>query len=235
MLSPSWLSYLFTGVMTLFASWAMSGCRFGNQTVEAPQVQDLVSGIYETQPQSLVYCANDNNCANTPTNLIPAEFTEILTNPVVLRVTDPAAGRAILFSPFGGEYGIPIFVNPDQTLSVLRTSGRTTVWNDPACTRQDQELIEGRYTKTSGPWTSNTPELTKDGRIEMTITYVTSFDGDCAASIQAVAACYADSAQCGTHDAESVRALYAPFVNSGAITAAEISTTTTLAYEISYQ
>src|SRR5688572_408828 len=93
MFSPSWLSYLFTGVMTVVASWAMSGCRFGNQTVEQPQQTDPASGIYETQPQSLVYCAEDS-CANAATNLIPVDFTEILTNPVVLRVTNPADGRA---------------------------------------------------------------------------------------------------------------------------------------------
>jgi hypothetical protein len=236
LLKPSWLSYTLTGALAILASWALTGCRFGNHQVDQAQQTDGVSGYYETQPQSMKYCATtaSETCQNVGTNMIPADFTSILTNPVALKLQDASTGQAVLFSAFGGTTGIAIFANTDQSLSVVGTAN-AQLWDDPACTRTDQQLIEGAYTKTSGPWTSNTPTIPKSGRINLTITYTITLNGTCTTSLQAIAACYGDATKCGTHEQSETQDLFGGYISAGSMTAADIPNTTALAYEIVYQ
>jgi hypothetical protein len=233
---PSWLSYLTMGTLAVVASWALSGCRFGNREVDQAQSSDGVTGYYETQPQTMNYCAAipAETCKSVSTNQIPADFSSILTNPVALLLQDASTGKSILFPPSDGTYGIPIFANTDQTLSVLRSSSPSTTWDDSACTRTDEELIQGAFARNNGPFTSGS-KLPLSGRISLDITYTITFAGSCGPSMQAMADCYADASKCGTHQQSEASTLFAPYVNAGSLGTADLSKVTTLGYEISYQ
>jgi hypothetical protein len=238
-LKPSWFSYALSGVLAIVASWALSGCYFGNKTVNQPVSTDGVTGFYETQPQTLKLCAATPGeiCPSAPTNLIPAFISNILTNPVALELQDPSTRKAGLFPYNGGAgaQGFGVIAGPNKTLTPDPASGSQTLWDDPACTEQLDLSIEGSYTLTNGPWTSNTPNIPKSGRIQMTVTYTIGVAGSCTVSLQAMADCYADSTKCGSHSQSEVQTLFGPFISAAAMAATDISKVQSLAYEITYQ
>ena len=238
MFKPSWFSYALSGVLALVASWALSGCYFGNRTVNQPVQGDGVTGYYETQPQSLQYCASapSEKCVSAPTNQIPSDYTSIFTNPVLLELQDAASGQAGIFpypTPTNAS-GIGVTIGANQTFGTNQTASGT-LWDDPACTREDDQLVDGSFTKTNGPWTSNTPEIAKSGRIQLTLAYTITLSGTCTASLQAMANCYNDSTQCGSHSQSDVQSLFGPYIAAGAMAATDIPNLTALAYEMSYQ
>lgn len=238
LVKPSWFSYALSGALALLASWALSGCYFGNRTVNQPATGDSVSGYYETQPQTLQYFASApaEKRVDVATNQIPTDYSSIFTNPVLFEIQDSASGAAGIF-PYptsSNSYGIGVTLGNAQAFGTNQ-SAAGTLWDDPACTREDEEGIDGSYKKSSGPWTSNTPEIIKSGRVQFTLDYTISFIGSCAASLQAMANCYNDATQCGSHSQSDVQSLFEPFITAGAMAATDIPNLTDLGYEMSYQ
>src|SRR5947209_8020645 len=93
-------TYVVCGAVAFFLSWALSGCRFGNNVV--PQAQnDTITGYYETQAQSLSFCAakgSTETCKAVNTSQTPSFISSTMTNPVGLFLADAASGYAILFN-----------------------------------------------------------------------------------------------------------------------------------------
>jgi hypothetical protein len=237
-LRPSWFSYALSGVLAIVASWALSGCYFGNKTVNQPVQSDGVSGYYETQPQTLTLFASTpgEKQASVPVNQVPAMYSQFLTNPVILALSDPATGDAGIFPyPQTDGHGLAVTASTDGSLSFNPSPISTTLWDDPACTQEATELLTGTFTKTNGPWTSNTPTIPKTGRITLDITYTISIVGNCSVSLQAMADCYADQTKCGTHSQSDVAALFGPFISAAVMTSADISKVTGVAYEMTYK
>jgi hypothetical protein len=233
LVKPSWISYALSGALALVASWALTGCYFGNRTVNQQAASDGVSGYYETAPQSLQFCAT--TCQNVATNQIPTDYSSIMTNPVGLQLQNASTGDAILFPYTGGQYGIAVTASTNGTVTTNQSSSPVQLWDDPACTSEQDEVIEGQFKISGGPFTSSPPGIPISGHLALTITYTTTFSGNCTASLTSMADCYADSTQCGSHNQSDVQALFEPYINAGALTAAGIVNLSTLAFEISYQ
>src|SRR4051812_22744816 len=79
LLRPNWFHYALTGVIAVMASWALTGCRFGNHEESQAQTTDGITGYYETQPQTMKYCASvpNESCQDVATNQIPQDFLDI--------------------------------------------------------------------------------------------------------------------------------------------------------------
>ncbi len=226
-LKPSWLSYALSGALAIMASWVLSGCYFGNRTVNQPVQGDGVTGTYATLPQTLQYCASvasssNEKCVYVSTSQIPADYTSIFTNPVALELANASTGDAwILPYPTPpNSNGIEVTVGSNQTFSSPPASATNTLWDDPACSREDNEGVEGSF---------------GSGRVEFTLTYTIEFTGNCAASLQAMANCYNDATQCGTHSQSDAQSLFEPFIDATAMSASDIPNLTGLAYEMVYQ
>jgi hypothetical protein len=237
------LSYFLAGAVAFIASWALTGCRVGNHT-EQPESPDKTSGYYETQPQSLTYCGThgQTSCADASTNHIPDTVSQVMSNPVALILRDLDTGQAAFASAYGdGRSALPIYVDTATgNLSFIGNTTPSVVWRDKGCTESVYIEQGGVVTKATAAKMSG--KLRIVGRIAVKIQLITTFDGDCAQTMQVMAACYADFTQCGGTDATDNRNLQAavqetfqPYIDAGTMTGADIATTSSLAYQVSYE
>ncbi|MGZ3688748.1 MAG: hypothetical protein ACXVBW_10635, partial [Bdellovibrionota bacterium] len=84
--------------------------------------------------------------------------------------------------------------------------------------------------------------LRLSGRVSLAITVTTVFDGNCTASLQAIAACYqSGGSSClgsvnpalGTQS--DVIGMFGPFFQNGLVTASTLPTFSEIAYSLTYQ
>jgi hypothetical protein len=236
----------FTFFLFLIATIAMcsiSGCRFGNQIVY-PSNPDQTSGYYVTLPQSLTFYVTTSFQTQTqeaPVSLVPTEIADVLTNPVAVSISNLSSGQASLISPTN-KVSLPIYVNSDQTLSLLAATRPSTFWQDPECQSYLEIEEKGALTKTTE--FTPPPDLshTIQGKIQLHLQIVTRFVGNCGPTFQSMFLCYQDLNQCGGNSTlenqtlqGQVASLFHPYLKSGAIAAEDIPQIKNYAYEVFYE
>ncbi|MGZ3698156.1 MAG: hypothetical protein ACXWP5_08475, partial [Bdellovibrionota bacterium] len=184
---------LITTALPAIALLALTSClRFGNGETDQP-VTDTVTGYYETSPQTLSFCASIYGVKETCVDVsaytsVPTEISGIFSNPVGMFLDNPDTGATYFFNPTSKFSLGPVEVDPDKSITLSSGLDYATLWNDKACTMKRDISIDGAYTN-SGPFTSGST-LRLSGRVSLAITVTTVFDGNCTASLQAIAACY---------------------------------------------
>jgi hypothetical protein len=228
--------------MALMVSWALGGCRFGNH-VETPPDPDQISGYYATSPQSLTFCASHGttSCAPAAPNLVPDTLADAMSNPVALILQDLESGSAYLASTAGTGAALPVFASPDGVLSFLGSTGKETLWRDPACTTQLFIEEDGTWTKSANAGTSASGKPLS-GRVQLRIQIIRTIDGTCGPTLQEIADCYANASLCGGADATenaelqaAVQYLFNDYIQSGTMASTDIPNVSALAYEVSYE
>lgn len=242
----NWLFYFGSAVVTIIVSWVFSsgltGCRLGNHVEQLSQT-DKVSGYYETQPQTLKFCATHGSvdCKPATTNKIPGLLSQIFSNPVALILQNPSTGRAAFTRPKGDGSALPVYLGSDGRLSYLVSTSPQIIWKDRACTGQLFLAESGKILKDTGPYTSGT-SLPLSGRIQLQVQVINSFDGNCGPTLTALYRCYLSASQCGgtspgenQQQQQEVQDLFGPYIDAGAMAPADIPNTSYLAYEVFYQ
>jgi len=210
-LSKTWTSYLFCGLSAVILSWMLTGCRFGNHTVNAPPTAayDGYDGFYDLNIKSLLFSVKLNGTsvpdANGSVNLLPTMLSSVLGEPVAF-FHDPTSNQDVFANPAtGGTQVLPTAsTGTANGLGGISYQGQTatqTLWLDPACTEQLSVDEEGTYSEYSAPVTE--AGLKVQGSISMNITVVTTFGGNCAASLAAMRTCLDDVTQCAGTDAST--------------------------------
>lgn len=259
--SITWTSYLFTGTMALLMSWMLTGCRFGNnveedsgggETTQPTPPSDQVSGFYVTVPRNLQYCVqfSDPNkkasCVSSSVHLIPSFITEVIVNPVAFAALDYEEGRFALFDyDYPDQSNIPYFeIFADKgakTMSYLGETGKMSFWDQAKdqCTLNRRLALEGSYSFEDRGAEVNGKTI--GGKMDLQIN-VGDFFEFCDASLSEMAVCYEDQNKCfpgnqtvARRRYQTVRSLFEPFVESGAIHPSEIAEIEFTLYEVQYE
>lgn len=232
---------------TLLA-FALGGCRFGNRVVTSDASADPISGFYGTSPQTLKFCAShpETRCIDMPTNQVPTLISAQMSNPVALIVQDAGTGDAALTAYNGGRSALPVWLGADNaTLYFASSYSPRPLWKDSSCMsrmylEEEGAIVPGESLPVPGSSRSTNGRITL--RVRVTEAFIDSTDGSCRIVLQAMANCYQDVNQCGglsAADNAAYRAqavsVFDPYVQAGAMTAADIANGTSLAYEIQYQ
>jgi hypothetical protein len=236
-----WVPYLSAAVLAA----SLSGCRFGNYVADqktSAATADPISGYYETEASALAFCAvgTATNCVSAALTEIPSLVKAVVTNPVILYLTDASTGEGYLVASDGSDYSLPTSFSSTSLISYSGSTSADTLWDDAACTTSIHIEESGSISKTASASETSTG-LPLSGSVSLTLSFIQSFDGDCSPSLTAMKACLEDPAQCGgatsEEDAqyqEAVQNFFAPYVNSGAMTAADIPTLSSIAYEVTF-
>jgi hypothetical protein len=245
-------SYFYSGVMVLFLSWALTGCRFGNH-LELPQSEPTVNGYYATQIQSLRYCSVLKNtdgstatsCQSADTRNVPDFFFNIFTNPVILYLDDPASGTGTFRNKIDTSLGVHVNIGTDGKLSWDYVYDPSSfAWVDPGCLMQTEVVEDGRYTQDKNLGTS-ADGIPLSGSVQLDIQRIDAFAGDtetaCDSTFTQLAQCYQDSSTCGgTSDADNteltaeVQSFFNPYIEAGVMSASDIARVRALSYEAVY-
>lgn len=237
----------------LLTAWVtgLSGCRFGNH-VEESQQEDPVSGYYETKPMLLAMCVGDSTsipCYDvTGLTSVPEFIDGVFTNPTWMLVADSKERVAYLTPPGGQGRYLPVRYASGKLH--LEPTGTEPVQarNDPGCLRRKIVTLDGAYTRTAGPFETQT-NYRPSGRLDFEIQVIENFYPNpdcptcsCDATMAEFEACYVDINQCGGSNAASnamlqsrAKDLFDAYVQTGALDPTRISDTKVLGYIVDYQ
>ena len=238
----NWFYYLVTGTVAIIISWLFTGCRFGNN-IERPSNPDTISGYYQTQPQTLQFCATHTTtkCNEVITNQIPQLISQVMSNPVALVMQDLSTGDAVLVAPKGDGSALPVIVTPKNTLELNRSTRSSVLWDDRDCTFKIYVIEAGALTKESTPITVG-GGLPLSGRVQLDVQILTAFDAKCKASLDKMASCYQDKDTCGgSTDADnkslqgSVQDLFNPYIEAKVMQVSDIPYISATGYEVLYK
>lgn len=234
---------LSVSIFLLVMAPALSGCRFGNHIEQAKQ--KLTITYYETAPQLLEFCADVQDAAGThcvpaATNLIPSDVALTFTNPVALLQDNETLDAAFAGLQQSG-YQLPTNIDANGGVSYLGFTPASVLWDTNACSTRLSVEETGKTVASSGPFTSGS-KLTLSGRLQLTVSVIRTFDGDCAKSLKKMYECYLGINQCGGSSDSSnqqlqnfVKEVFDDWIRAGAMTAADIMTAGKVAYKVSYQ
>lgn len=243
-LRPNWLSYLMSGFFAIFVSWALSGCRFGNQ-VDRPATQSpsVVLDLYETEPASFRFCATTTagmQCGNMPTDRIGGDIGEVMGNPVGLYIHDPSAQLAFLVHPVTRR-AIEVYATQEGSLGYVGENSPVALMSDLSCTRTFSYEINGTVTKYDSP-RLNSGGQTVLGRMDVGFLLSHLIQGACDNTLELMRRCYEDEAQCGgaiqsenERRYDEMQSLFSSYIEAGAMTVADIEAIRALQVEIQYQ
>lgn len=233
---PSLLSGFVYGTAALLASWAFSGCRFGNKTSGPIDIDP--TGYYLTTPSTLTFSTNVRDGAFAgPTSVIPSDASSVMSNPIILDVRDLSNGQSVIGNT-NAAYAIQLF--PDDTLWTILSGDQGPLWTDIACTMFKSIEVDGSITRFKVPQTAP-GGVQASGRMKAKYTVIQSLQGPCAQTMQDIQNCYQDHNLCqGADEAENVswhndvRAYFGPYVESGSITASELNQVRNFSFEAQY-
>jgi hypothetical protein len=232
--------------------FAATGCRLGN-AVTGGAVSDGMTGYYDSAPQKLTFCAtvsSTETCADAPAIQVPAQITSQITaslpNPVAFLLSDPTNDSGVLLSPTGTGLELPMEIDPTSlTLGILGPVTSGPAFLDEGCQQEiylqgDGQIVKGPGDVEPNP---NGGTLQTLGRITLDVKVSYTISGTtCTASLQNLANCYANAADCGgtSSDQNSAtqaqyQALFNPYVTANVLTAAGIANLSAFGYEIRYQ
>lgn len=251
-----WASYFYSGSIALIVSWVllitMSGCRLGNHIDNGPADDIGVSGYYSTRPTSYTASTTQTTGGNHNISMsvasVPSFISNYFTDPTTLLLEDSNSGAYRIFPPGGDPNSYqPIFVAANgKAFSVSGETGWQMAWQDPACLINTSLTYMGSI----NPLAANDPstvstaqgQISLTGRLSVKITEETTFQGNCSPSWQDMENCYQTLSSCpgATAAAQSnwqdvAQSTYRFWVQAGALSPNEISATSDLRFDVSYQ
>jgi len=226
-----------------------TGCRLGNQVVkpEDPYANDP-SGYYKAGVETLTFCAGSGSstCQSASVNLLPSLASSVYTNPVIVMLEDPSTGEGYIAASDRSGRAFPILIGADNT--TLTYAGATqpeTLWFDSACSTQMYLEQSGRLVADSANAGTDLQGLPLSGDIQLQVEVITTFDGDCSASLEAMRVCYLDATQCGSSlpsENEQLQLLaqdyFKKHVDAGVLDLQDpsaFSTLRSISYEVNYR
>jgi hypothetical protein len=243
-------SVLTIGVVIL----SLSGCVFGNHTVSGPVnnplsgiLGDTISGYYATEPQTYQVSATVGGTTATEDasiNYLPAQITDQFTNPIAFKIA--GSGVAELFNPLDESDGFEFTYNTGNSFNFGGTWTSAPLWDSTQCTLTQNVVIQGEFeplgtTPITETLDGNAIPIT--GRMTMSLQIQYSIEGTtCTNSLQEMYNCYQNVTTCMGSDSNTqlgnqqvVDSLFNPFIQSGAMTPADIETVTGMTAQIQYQ
>ena len=248
---PSWTSYLFSGVMALILSWAVTGCRLGNHVENQPQEPSHIK-FYATTSQTFALSASYIPQATpedglqvkqdtAPLDEIPSFIQQIMSDPVAF-FFDPQnqnEGAVLSYKWQKGDPGIPVTYDANMNFGAPAQS-RAYDWTVDGyhCTRTlSEEVKDGLIVAAPAPYqvtVDANQKLTVSGKLELTYTRVDSFDGNCAPLLQYAADCLSRRIACKPDTLALFEDIFDPFVNR-VLTIDDIATVSSVSYSVSYK
>jgi hypothetical protein len=117
-----------------------------------------------------------------------------------------------------------------------------TYWKNSECQNYLEITETGRLLPSLSVKSPIGNTLPLSGNIQLNIHVINKFTGQCNDSFKNIAQCYQDSSQCGGKDSTenddlqaTVVDLFRPWIESKAMTSADIPDLVNYAYEVSYQ
>ena len=242
---PGFGSYFIAGLVSILASYFLTGCRFGNH-VEQLVVEDP-TGFYQTTPRRLSYCAKTprENCgAATSVTPVPDSWDLVVTDPTYLYMSkaDSKVGVLVNKDDLNAK-------SPRGVLLGLLGSGRFTyddisgkiqnVTTDGACKSHMSFHGTGTALKAPVPAINNVPIA---GSLQFNVQGITSFIGNCSPFFDDVRSCYGDASKCGEATVElnqkvqdNLIGIFGPYISNHALEIADFPFLTELSYSLSYE
>lgn len=230
------------GSAAIFISWATSGCRFGSH-IENPPDPDQITGYYQAIPQALTFYATTTNTIQqtASVSLVPGEISEVMTNPVALKMDNLATGAARWISPIN-RVALPVNVSSDLTVSLRGATSPVTLWDDADCKTYLEISESGKLIKTQNVTQVPGSNLPLSGKTQVTFQVVNQLKGDCTGTLKRMADCLDNVTQCGESTAAESLAvqaqileLFNPWLKSGTVAISDIPDLVNFAYEVNYE
>lgn len=225
---------------------SLSSCRFGNYQQNAPGLE-IADGYYEMVPSATVQiCATrpvlqqdgstqiQTNCHVEPVSHLDQNLQFLLPNPTNLKY-DTSTG----FFQLGADADLVNTIH----IPVFPFAPNGFGWNGPTvvgirpmrgthsgCELDSYADINGTYS--AGGFSNSGASVPIVGRIAMTMTwgYASNGNADCGF----LTACYNDPAQCNATDQQMVHQFFSDLIGIGILTAADLSNTSKIEYQVSY-
>lgn len=253
------MNYFWSGAIALLLGWALTGCigdiRLGNHVERGPNA-DEVTGYYETEAQSVTFCAelSELDCVPGKVSSIPKATTERLTNPLALKLLDYKTREAALYNPdVASPAYYPVFAENEGKIHQSGSYQKHILWLDEQdCTSQESLVVDGTIHKNQGPYHSGTTHPLS-GRLELKVQLIRNFSGECTSALTKAIQCRNDAGKCRQEPADFPAGydpalyvpnqdmqrfyadLFAPYIDAGLITEAQIPSLKTIAYEVRYK
>jgi hypothetical protein len=235
---------------------SLSGCVFGNHTINGPVnnplsgiLGDTTSGYYATEPQTYQVSATVGGTTTTEDasiSYLPSQISTQFSNPIAFKVDANETDVAELFDPLDEPDGFQFTYNAGNTFDFSGTWTSAPLWDSTLCTLTQNLTLQGEFEPLGTTSTTETLDgnvLPITGRMTMSVQIQYSISGStCTNSLQEMYNCYQDVTTCMGTDANSqlgyqqiVDSLFNPFIQSGAMTPADIQTVTGMTAQIQYQ
>jgi hypothetical protein len=227
---------------TLVGALSLSSCQFGNKNTTELHGYDTISGYYSTLPQTITFHAEVGSGPardqNGLVNQMPDFLKTVMANPAMLYYDDPLKSYGSIRAHSNTGLGIPTVISDHLSTYGASSSASVTV---SGCKLEEDTTHTGKFSQAAT--TSTIAGLTVRGNLSMdyAITYsLIGQDVDCDAMRATFKSCYIDGTGCSTDPASIfyrafVTQIFAPFVNVGIITDAEIGNVRSVTYRATYQ
>ena len=215
---------------TFLLSLPISGCRFGNQVIQAED-PSAMSGFYKTEAKTMSICTmlqgTDWRCNSAPTSMIPGTIQTVMTNPVYVSANTVKATAFLVPNSLdtSNYFQMTLARSGELTADPIVGSSKA-LWNDEACQTQLQLSKEGQV-QAGKRQTQGSFEVS--GSVDFDITVVTVLSGDCGPTLSDLKACYQDATKCPGSDVteqaaqqQSVQDYFAPYIDYGVLSVNEI-------------
>ena len=227
---------------TILGALSLVGCQFGNKSTTELKGYDTISGYYATLPQTLSFQAQIGSGAvrnqSGLVNQMPDFIKTVMGNPAMLYYDDPISGIGSIRSHSNTGIGIPTKISDHLSMFGVSTSASATI---SGCKFLEETVHTGKFSQAQA--TSVISGFTVRGNISIdySITYsLNGLDADCDPLRAAFKSCYIDNVGCST-DSNSilyrafVTQVFAPLVNAGVMTDAEIGNARSVTYHATYE
>jgi len=220
--------------------FATTGCIFIGNNNPPLQVETSPYSVayYSTTPWNFQTAATFQNSAsnqqntNVDTSLVPADISNVFTNPTELVTSNTDPTQAPNFIGTGNvQAGIDTAVS-GTTVNSQSTSTAATLWTDPNCTTQviltqTGTLNNGNIGSVSDSAGDTIP---LSGRLSLMITVQTTLTGTCDTDLATLAGCYSGGASCTPDAVSAAQNLYGLYVATGVINLSQTSGLQSLTY-----
>ena len=221
---------------------SLVGCEFGNKNTTELNGYDIISGYYETLPQTISFNAQiGTGPARTQAGTVsqmPDFMKTVMGNPAMLFYDEPIDGIGSIRSHANTQIGIPTRIQDRAGTFGVSTNGSVVV---SGCRFREETIHSGRFSQNAS--TSTIAGLRVRGKISLDYSATYSLVGDdvdCDVMRAAFKSCYSDNVGCSS-DPESIFSrgfivkVFGSHIGAGIMTEAEILTARSVGYHATYE
>lgn len=186
----------------------LAGCRLGNHA-DAPtqpnQGSIVHSELFATTVshfKTYAYYSDNTYSSNQNANLVkvPTEILSVFTNPVYWNTYQDTEQTQFFWD--NARSTLPFVTAADasgQIHAETTASSPIKLYQNPTCLTQTQTLQQGGFDRshpTATTLAGATSASVVSGRLQLDVTRIQVFQGDCAADLQTLANCYSNGSGC---------------------------------------